>query len=83
MLHPLFPRFFTMSGIFWEPSQQPDLFESVTAFATSSAFLALALPMFALDLICSLVFYMGGMVGLVMTPVIDVLGQVSKEQPSV
>ena len=74
-----------MSGVFWEPSQQPDLMESVSAFGSSSASLALALPMFTLDLICSLVLYIGstvglvlGMVGLVLAPVIDVLGQVSR-----
>ena len=67
-----------MSGVFWEPSQQPDLMESVSAFASSSAALAMALPMFALDLVCSLVLYIGGMVGLVLAPVIDVLGQVSR-----
>ena len=77
-----------MSGVLWEPSQQPDLIESLSAFGSSSASLGLALPMFALDLICSIVLYIGSMmglvlstVGLVLAPVIDVLGQVSRDKP--
>merc|ERR1711953_52853 len=43
-----------MSGVLWEPSQQPDLVESLSTFANSALTLSLAVPMFLVDVVCCL-----------------------------
>lgn len=65
-----------MSGLLWDPSQQPDLMDSLTSFASSSLTLAMALPMCLIDLVCCLLVSAASLVGLVLGPVVEMLGQV-------
>jgi len=64
-----------MSGILWEPSQQPDLVEALSSFATSALALSLAIPMFVVDLLCSLLISLCSLISTVLAPVLEVLGQ--------
>merc|ERR1719242_871229 len=66
---------FTMSGILWDPSQQPDLVESLSTFATSALALSLALPMFLVDMACCLVLSICSLLSAILTPVLELLGQ--------
>merc|ERR1711936_4961 len=62
---------FTMSGILWDPSQQPDLVESLSTFATSALALSLALPMFLVDMACCLVLSICSLLSAILTPVLE------------
>ena len=64
-----------MSGILWDPSQQPDLVESLSTFATSALALSLALPMFLVDMACCLVLSICSLLSAILTPVLELLGQ--------
>merc|ERR1712130_866618 len=64
-----------MSGILWEPSQQPDLVESLSTFATSALALSLAIPMFLVDMVCGLLLSLGSLLTAILTPVLELLGQ--------
>merc|ERR1712233_304506 len=64
-----------MSGILWEPSQQPDLVEALSSFATSALALSLAIPMFVVDLVCGLLVSLCSLISTVLTPVLELLGQ--------
>jgi len=66
-----------MSGLLWDPSQQPDLMESMASFASSSLTLAMALPMCLIDLVCCLLVSVAALVGAVVGPVVEMLGQVA------
>ena len=65
-----------MSGIFWDPSLQPDFMESLTSFGTSTLSLAMAVPMCLVDLVCCLLLSVTGLLTMVLAPVADFLGQV-------
>ena len=64
-----------MSGVLWEPSQQPDLVDSLSTFANSALTLSLAIPMFLVDIVCCLVLSLTGLLAAILTPVLEVLGQ--------
>merc|ERR1711953_804909 len=64
-----------MSGVLWEPSQQPDLVESLSTFANSALTLSLAIPMFLVDIVCCLVLSLTGLLAAILTPALEVLGQ--------
>merc|ERR1711936_901926 len=64
-----------MSGVLWEPSQQPDLVESLSTFANSALTLSLAVPMFLVDIVCCLVLSLTSLLAAILTPVLEVLGQ--------
>ena len=64
-----------MSGILWDPSQQPDLLDSLSTFANSALALSLALPMFLVDMVCCLVLSLGSLITGILTPVFELLGQ--------
>ena len=63
-----------MSGVLWEPSQQPDLVDSLSTFANSALTLSLAIPMFLVDIVCCLVLSLTGLLAAILTPVLEVLG---------
>jgi DNA-binding Lrp family transcriptional regulator len=64
-----------MSGILWDPSQQPDLVDALSSFATSALALSLAIPMFVVDMVCGLLVSLCGLITGVLTPVLELLGQ--------
>merc|ERR1739846_186386 len=64
-----------MSGILWDPSQQPDLVDAISSFATSALALSLAIPMFVVDMVCGLLLSLCGLLTAVFTPVLELLGQ--------
>ena len=61
----------TMSGIFWEPDNQPDLCEAVSGYTLSTFNLALAIPMAAVDLLCSAVIFIASLNMMVLNPSMD------------
>merc|ERR1711884_694481 len=63
------------SGVLWEPSQQPDLVDSLSTFANSALTLSLAIPMFVVDIVCCLVLSLTSLLAAILTPVLEVLGQ--------
>merc|ERR1712110_1017301 len=64
-----------MSGILWDPSQQPDLVDALSSFATSALALSLAIPMFVVDMVCGLLVSLCSLLTAVLTPVLELLGQ--------
>jgi hypothetical protein len=64
-----------MSGILWDPSQQPDLVDAFSSFATSALALSLAIPMFVVDMVCGLLVSLCSLLTGVLTPVLELLGQ--------
>eukprot|EP00090_Calanus_glacialis_P016915 TRINITY_DN26470_c0_g1_i1.p1 TRINITY_DN26470_c0_g1~~TRINITY_DN26470_c0_g1_i1.p1 ORF type:complete len:517 (+),score=153.60 TRINITY_DN26470_c0_g1_i1:79-1551(+) len=60
-----------MSGIFWEPDHQPDLCEAVSGYTLSTVNLAVAIPMAAVDLLCSAIIFIATLAMMVLNPALD------------